>query len=544
MEVCIRMREKLGWKRRECALALGFSLLFALSCALGRHVVYSGDIYAYPSENYMTALTAADLLLIPVAAAGCLAALMLLCLGAQRFTARDRRFGRPWPMRVLCFLLLLLAWLPYLLSYVPGLLFGDALSTLIDYLEAGYPTSNHHPILYTYLLGWFYRLGLRFGSPTGGLYLLTLFQAFAMAAVFTHTLDVLRRCGAGRLYCLAALLLYMFFPVFPAYALSFWKDPLFTCALLELSIELYACARLGGLGRGSLLRLLLFSLLSCFLRNNGVYVVAAVALLLPLCIRGRRLTVLLCFAVLMAGYFLVTGAGYRRFGIRQEFVESVGVPLQQLAAAVCGEGTLREEDEAFLYALLPDYAWPECYTPCIVDTIKWSPRFDGDFLEQNKGAFLRVWLRTAFRNPDIAARAWLLGTHGFWRPWGADPYGYYAFDAADLTAHPALGLRRADIWARLFGRSVAEPLGRYRLPVGSGTLLWLTAAAFTLCLIRKSRAWLAYVPALGNWFFVMLSTPCAYSLRYVCIMLFALPLLLFLPLRGNACPPWESAQNG
>ncbi len=511
----------------RAALTAGFSLLFAAACVLGKNIVYSGGIFGYPTENYMTRPGAKDALLFAVLAAACVAAVSGLAALLERFRPRLGRRQRRGLFGFVVPAALLLAWLPWLLSFYPGILYGDALSSLQDFLRAGYPVSNHHPILYTYLTAFFYRLGLRLGSAAAGLFLMTLLQSLLMAVTAARVLGTLWREGVPSAVIAAGFLFYAAVPIFPGYAVAFWKDPLFTCALTALTLELLHCAKSGSMTGRSLGRLLLFSLLACFLRNNGVYVVAGTALCIPLCVRQRRGRVLLCFAALILAYSFVTGAGYRRFGIRQEFVESVGVPLQQLGAVVWYEGSLSEEDRAFLFELMPEEQWRENYTPCIADSLKWCYYFNEDFLEANKGAFLKTWLHAVCGSPATALRAYLVGTHGFWKPLVQDPYGDYGTFAAEGRA---LGIRERDLLQELCGVSGRELLTRRHVSIGSGTLFWLTAAAFLLCLLRGSRAWLAFAPALLNWLFVMASTPCAYSLRYVYILAFGLPLFLCLPL--------------
>ena len=57
-----KLKKALGWGKREGIIAALFSAVFAAVYVLGRHIVYTGGIKGYPTENYMTSPNAADVL--------------------------------------------------------------------------------------------------------------------------------------------------------------------------------------------------------------------------------------------------------------------------------------------------------------------------------------------------------------------------------------------------------------------------------------------------------------------------------------------------
>ncbi len=82
---------------------------------------------------------------------------------------------------------------------------------------------------------------------------------------------------------------------------------------------------------------------------------------------------------------LVQGPGYQTLGIDQAgFVESVGIPIQQVSYTVVRDVALEEIEEDFLEKILPIRTIEDNYSPVLADTIKFHPEFDTSFFEAHK----------------------------------------------------------------------------------------------------------------------------------------------------------------
>ena len=512
----------------QLLLALAFSLIFATVYIIGRNIVYTGGIKGYPTENYMTMPGSDDAAALVIAFVLAFAAIILLYRICCRFELQGRDGSGEKKLMLLSMILLLVAWLPYLLTCYPGILYGDAYFTLTEFLEAGHPVDNHHPVLYTYLTAGAYYLGLALGDAAIGLYIFILLHTLVMALVISRVICFVYRRGAHGILVAAVMLFYAFVPVFPGYAVAFWKDPLYTCALTLLMLELYKFSSQDVSARNILL-IALLSLLSCFLRNNGIYVIIALSVCLVLSAVKYKVRIASVFVLLIAVYYLVTTVGYRSFDIKPKFVESVGVPIQQMASVIYYDGALSEEETEYLYELMPQWAWQEYYSPCIVDSIKWNYFFNEQFLDETKGEFLKTWFGVVVKNPVTVVRAYLMETHGFWVPGACDAYEYLDLNAAAKLEVGSLDIGYMDLFEKIFGFSIQDKLDALPENISAGTLFWITALGLLLVILKKRRSWIIYVPALANWITVMISAPCAYGLRYVYIFVFALPLFVLVP---------------
>ena len=174
--------------------------------------------------------------------------------------------------------------------------------------------------------------------------------------------------------------------------------------------------------------------------------------------------------------------------------------------------------------------WQQNYAPCLVDQIKWNYFFDEDFLEQTKAEFIKTWISMGSKNPVTYVRAYLMETHGYWKPGVQDWYGYIQFIPEEINNVDRYGIRMRDEFKQIFGFSIAEPIENIKGAIGSGTLFWVITGFMLLTIIKRRRgAWIAYVPALANWLCIMIAAPAAYGLRYVFVFALGLPVYLFLP---------------
>ena len=515
----------------QFVLMIAFSCLFSSCMTVGGRIVFSGDVYSKQTETYMESMTWTDGAVFVLIAGAALCVLWLVHRGFDRLQAgclakkeRRHRFG------FACFaaICLLAAWMPYVLSVAPGIVHGDSLESIAQMLERGHPTSNHHPMFYTILVGIFLKIGtVCFGSVTAGVMLYSAFQICMMVFCIVCVLMLMYDKGVHSILIGISLAYFMFMPIFANFAVTMWKDPLFSCMLLALSVLLFVLVDRRRVGR------LWFVLFGCaglgamIFRNNGIYVFLVLSLMAAALVRryAKRLAVAALAAIML--YAAMTTAATRLWNVHGDFVENLGIPLQQLGYAMNNGGEFSQEDREYLYTLMPDHVWGYAYRPCLVDTIKWNPLFDYTFLNSDKGRFFEVWAHGLKDNPLMYIKAYVLETFGFWLPGVQDDYGY-----TEIVAIPdnGYGIEPIDLFEQIFGFSIRQQVEAYQIYIGSGTLLWLCLFGCLLAMRQRKQACAAYLPALLNWGTVMVATPVAFSLRYVYIFALGLPFYLALPL--------------
>lgn len=337
-------------------------------------------------------------------------------------------------------------------------------------LEHGHPTSNHHPMFYTLMVGVFLKIGsVLFGSVNTGVLLYSLFQTCVMIFCMVCVLTIMYHKQMLGWILGISLAYFMFVPFFPSYAMSMWKDALFSCMLLLLSLLLYALIAREEIRLGWFVCFAAVGIGAMMMRNNGVYVFIAAAMLAAFFVRRHAKRLLLAAAAAVAAFGLLSSLATAVWNIHGDFVENVGIPLQQLGYTLNHDGEFSEEDRQYLYELAPQDVWGYAYRPCLVDSLKWNPQFDTSLLEETKAQFFCVWLRGLLKNPGEYVEAYLLATHGFWKPGVQNLYGYMDVQMNDN----AYGIGFMDLFEKLFGFSILPILKDYPVILGSGTLLWL-----------------------------------------------------------------------
>lgn len=529
--------------RREFAILSVFSLLFAAALTLGNRIVYSGSIVGDVRQNYIRDFVWTDAIvglaafIIAFAAMFALDVLMKSygevlvrpAAGASRKTAR-----KYWGIGTAA---LLICWLPYLLSSLPGAVFADAYTSMYQALGLRW-WNNLHPLLYSMLVKVLLAVGMAFGDINAGITVYTVTQTIVMAAILAYSLSWMYRRGVARIYILLAGVAYAVFPLFPFYAVTMWKDTPFSLALMVYTLFVMDMVLSKGESvrrfRGAFVYVVIAGFVIC-LRNNGLYIVIPSSLFLGVLFRKQLLNRLRVFLigtlVLLTAALIVMYPVMDYFHLSAPFAETVGIPLQQVSRVVALEGSMNEEQEAFIGRMMPIEKIKELYAPCVSDRIKWSADFQSAYLSANKGEFLSTWLNMFWSNKRIYADAFLLETAGFWSPsFGGDTRPAYVQIGVWPTGQKEeLGIVENDLLQKWFGFSFTE-LMKPAKPIAEGVFIWALLASFALALCRNRINGIAYVPGILLWASVMLAAPLAMSLRYVYIFVLLLPLLPVLPL--------------
>ena len=609
-----RIGESQGRKRYLYAVL--YAVVLGFSVAAGRNIVFGDDVSLSYTENYMKPFGITSLLIFVAVSAASFAGIQVMLRFYDRLRLlfvypaqgksqqeipqqeipqkktpqsgspllvdlqqavpqpKDGVFGKRRGF-LLVLLLLLVSWLPYLLSFAPGSVLDDSLASITPWTN-GTPLTNHHPVVYSLLVGGFVYLSKILPlSLNAAVFLYSLVQSVCLAGTLAALFYRLQRAGARRWVLAAGIAYAMIVPYFPAYAMILWKDPLYSCALLWLSMLLFDAVRKeGGLsGRAWQVKWSLALLGTAFLRNNGAFCLLFMAAALLLSGQRKQFFCTACMTVIVALlFFTVQHTVYPLCHIADtEYTEKIGIPLQQLAATVAYKGKMGEEEREFLFKIMPKQEWKERYAPCLADKIKWTDGANMEYISQNKRSFWKVWGNLLLKNPAIYLRAYGMDTFGFWVPGVQNRYGY-----VDLyITENDLGLHQTDLVQKLFGSTIRPLLKKRMIWIGSGTLLWMTLGGMLLDILCREGSgskisdskisgregsgskipgskisgregsgsripgregekaggggWIIYLPALGNVLTVLIATPVAFSLRYVYVFAIGLPLYVLLP---------------
>lgn len=544
----------LQWKNKaikEKKIILFFSILLTITTFLGGKVIVTGGFYTGSySENYFTSVTIWDFiwsgffLFFSLEAAICLLAFYEKLTSCKKYTlpslfaSEKKLFFLSWTFIFLC-------WLPYLITYYPGAIYGDSQSSIKQALGELLIT-NHHPVMYTLLIKFFLSIGRFFADTSFGCALYTVFQMLLISGIFAYFLLWLRRKHCPDIFLIFTCCFYALSPIFPLHAISMWKDPIFSAFILLLSLVSYDIVNT----KGKLLEntkhialLCLLSLVICFIRNNGIYVMIVYWITLGIYYgivkkhyikKGKFLFSFLgCFVF----YMIITGPLYSKLDITSEFVESLSIPLQQMSSVVVYDGKMTETQREYMFRLLPEEDYLESYTPCCVDNIKWHPNFNEDFLENNKSGFFKTWAQMLIPNIKLYVKAYICQTFEYW---SLSDIKRNSFVDKINTLQYSDEVPATDYSEILFSSSWKEHFPFSYIFLSEGLVTWIMFfSIMQILLANKKEKIIPLLPLLTAWGTLLISVPLAAWQRYTLSSTFALPLFLSL----YAITQWESPKK-
>lgn len=444
-------------------------------------------------------------------------------IGGENIKNNIGEFRRMW---FLYACILIIFWTPVFFVYFPGIVAEDSTISIAMFLKE-MPWDNHFPVFYSLILGGLVQLGQVLGNSNIGVALYSALQLSVMAAGLGYFLAWMLEKGVRKLYIYASIAFFASAPLFGNYAIVMWKDPVFSLLLLFMVLFLYehvAFHREAFLERRNMIKFIVLSIGICLMRNNGIYIIVLISTVLLVLYRKQWKRALITCGVSIAVSMIITGPIYQAaFSAENLFVESIGIPLQQMVRVVVTGGEMTEEQRQYMDGLLPLEQYQEVYNPYLVDPVKWATDFDNHFLEENKEDFFKTWLGMLRPNFKTYVEAYLMETLSFWRIGEEIPYEL----VKTYITNNSWGIFSFMPVERLTGHQIIETLNQKYDFIPTAIPIWIVFMNMLYCFIlRKSRYIVPLLPLVGTWLTMMVATPTAFGLRYVFIYVLALPFAL------------------
>ena len=330
---------------------------------------------------------------------------------------------------------------------------------------------------------------------------------------------------------------YCFSAAFPLCAISMWKDPIFSTALVLYSLRIFDLLTKAPQKKTIDLKLILLLLCVCLTRGNGIYIALFVTLILIALRLIKKLSLPRFFIIqhvaIILLVFVINGPVLTAANVEKRSEESIGVFLQQIAATVVYNGEMSDDDKVIVSSIMPLERYPERYHPGLVDYIKWDNQFDKDYVRNNRSEILTTWLSLLFKNPRIFFKSWALNTFGYWvvNLWELNNYDRNIVRAGtDLEKWGTYGIKQKNLldnslidFRKLFSKFASTP--------SIAICFWIILLDLVICIIyREIKYIVLLLPSLGNIATLIIASPDCYWPRYGLSLLYLLPLTLLLPI--------------
>lgn len=309
---------------------------------------------------------------------------------------------------IICALLILACWIPYMIIRFPGNYDPDTWQQLLQ--PSGHTiSSDHHPWFDTLIFYGFWKIGDVFGSHQVSLFLYAVFQTAATAFSFAYTSLFLRRNGVASSDRRTALLFWALYPFIPMVSQTMAKDMLNGWLFLLYSVfyleYIQKCQdpQAHRTWKDSL-KFILAAILMSLTKKTGIYIFLLSSIFLVLYIRlnlkgllklaGEILAVFLFCVVIWQGICLPA------MGVQKgDSKELMSVPSQQIAWYIKKYGnTLDKKDWRILSGVYenPKHLSDD-YNPIRADATKSHWREDAS--STAKSQFYHYYLKLSLRHP-------------------------------------------------------------------------------------------------------------------------------------------------
>ena len=431
------------------------------------------------------------------------------------------------------FLVISLAWLPYLIISLPGNCPYDGYCQ-ISMAVGSYPLQDNHPFASTVLLGSVFSLGRRI-SDNFGVFLTVFLQYIICAAVYSFVCKRIRRmCGLSWI-SYGAVAFYAFIPMWGMYTASLIKDTLS-----------YAFFTLFALSAMQMIRhrkdpcfkdfLFFFctGLFMTLIRHHFLYIVLPVAVSLVFVLKKKDklkmvMIALSVFAVFQCySHCLLPALGVASSNPR----ETKTIIFQQAARYVrdC-EDELTPAGKRIIDKVLNYEKIKSNYNPELSDPVKGT--FRTEVTRQEYAEFINLWLHMLIKHPGLCLQATMENSFGYFYPF---------YVQTNLSSYPSYikgGFKVENDPLNIsyvFSDDIRSNLSSYAklmqyfpgLSLLSNPGFYAWVLLFLTAVILRKRRWTALPAFLAPLLYLLgcIGSPVNGLLRYAMVYIAPTPLLL------------------
>lgn len=421
---------------------------------------------------------------------------------------------------------ILICWLPYFLTYYPGLTTCDSMSQIFQAIGIE-KLSGHHPLIHTGLISIAMHLGNRIADYNLGIAIYTIFQMIIMGAIFSYSIYYMKKMNISKSIIIVCLLIYSIYPINPLFCLMMWKDIIFAGLMLLFIINTHKLivSEKKDIGKLNTIFYIINIIVLMLFRNNGVYVILLMIPFIFIFKNKNSKRMFGIFIVSLIIYFILNFCIYN--GIKAErgqVREALSVPMQQFARILkYHKEELTEQDVESIYKFMPNDKIDELYNPILSDPVK--NNFDSKAFSDNKLEFIKLWGKMIIKFPRACIESFLCNSYGYWFPeaqnWVAN---------RDVESNN-LGIYQDSKISNSIVRKIDSIIEKRNIPIISmlfsiGYIFWCILFFFIYCIYRKKYSIaLVYIPILLLWL-TTLASPVFCEFRYVYSLITCLPFLV------------------
>lgn len=429
--------------------------------------------------------------------------------------------------------------LPFFALNFPGIMTPDSLSQYCQIMGIE-PWVNHHPWFHTLIMGIIIKPVF---AITGNEYIAiacyTIFQMILVAFSIGYCIECMYEFGFSRGYRIALLLCFILLPYNLIYAVTLWKDIIFSMAVLILTVTTLRIWN--EFGRRDMIIFMITGILMCLVRHNGFYAFVAFTIILLILKRKEMKRYAICCGIVIIVAFLCRGPIPNALGIeKDEFLYNLPVVLQQVGRVIVDDCEMDIEDTNFLENINSLDFIRAGYSKQGADPMSaWILCGNSGYFNEHKSDFLKLWIKYGLKYPGEYIKAYLDITMGYWAPmqpqqtvfFGITEYGI-GLESKPVIGGPVL----IKINELLYKFYTMIPV--YGFMYCMGGFFWILLILGTTCIIRgdgpvKSPKLISMIPVFMLTGTLFVATPLVADLRYNYALMLVIPYLILCVLRNE-----------
>lgn len=419
-----------------------------------------------------------------------------------------------------------ICYLPYFLKFFPALMSSDAYTQILQILHV-INYSNHHPIPHTLLIKFWYSIGyFIFKKEIMGVAFYTIFQMILLSYIYSYVVYILYKNNVKKIWIVLFWAFYFLYPFNALYSMTIWKDIIFSPILLWFLVYLWDhYNEKEEWNTKNKILFAIFGILICIFRSNALlaYIIFIAIMFIKYKEEFKKLLKPIIAVIIIA---LIIKVPFVKLlnATQPDFVESLSIPLQQVAYVIRHDGRLsnkqvKQIEKIADYDLIKSQK-DEWRAQFVSDYVKDNIRANDKkhYLEKHKLDYLKLWFEIGIKNPNKYVRAWINQTNGFWY-YNVDPYvvyltgtqtngkqGYYlGFDQKDFLP-PILSkslLKLINYTTIVYYKTCSPAIGLYLILIS------------LFILLKKKKNILHCILPIAIVLTLLISTPVSCEFRYV-----------------------------
>lgn len=430
---------------------------------------------------------------------------------------------------LISFLVIVICYIPYLIIFFPGIITADSLTGLNMVLKI-YPVSDSHTILHLLFMYIPFKIGnLIFNNINISVGLISLTQIVVMALTFAYVIKFLNKRKVPNMILIIILLFYGLLPVNGFYSITLWKDIIFSCSVVLLTIECFKLIeRNNNITFKNSYMFVVTSLLVVFTRNNAIYMYVVLSLVSILVFKKNLKVIIPMIIIVFASYIMVKGPIFNALKIeKSSSAEYIAIPLQQIGRMAYKNVEFTKDEKELIDKLIPVEELKKSYNPEITDPIKFNKQYNTKEFEKNKKEYLKLWINLCYKHPKIAIEAYLTSTLGYWYP------GVEYWVTTSKIDDNQIGIHIYSFVPNSFREKFSHIISSKIPLIGFfnciGFSFWLIFTSIYITIKKKGKKILyIYVPVLGIWLTLLIAAPVFAEFRYTYSALLCLPVFIGL----------------